>query len=259
MNLEFVPCEVCQSKPRPEWLSGFYYKDDTKQTIMECRCHRVWKERMRVITTIERQGITLTEEDLTYQPTELSKNGGDFAVKAFDLILQDYKANKGLGNFKGKLVYLQGEMATGKTTLVRWLLRELVKSKAKVSYYSLSNMVAKLFPIGFDDGVQADAKLVVGSLIGQEIIIVDGYSDEDSVLIKPSQINQIEPLFKKLLHDDKKLLILLSRSAPTDSKKNIPESLRKFVEIEVTKSKSLLKLSHQFVFNTEDIFQKVRE
>jgi len=252
MKHKFEPCAICKSRPseiKPEWLPGFYYTDKNKYTVAECNCHKEWKTYIRVFSRMERFSFVMTDKDYYYDALKSFRYPDEPNPPAVVLALKtiiDSVTPDSLGDFSGALVYISGKIYSGKTTLARWITKELLKKNIPTYYSTVHDFFEKNYPMGFDDNSQAIAKSSLRSIDYKSIIILDEFNSEDTNILKAYQLYFLEVFLKEQIQRKGKLIIMLSRTGPDKEKKNVSDSARQFIQNEVTKLSSHLEMTGTF-------------
>ena len=131
----FRPCRKC-SKLGAGPAPGYYYtKVDGFDVVMECNCHKSWRERKDNFYAFSRAGVLGTTTEKDYLGTQ--------SLRDLECLM---KVKDNPEKFKDKCIYLWGPNGTQKTSMCMYLGRELIKKGYSVKYVLFNKLVSDLQP-----------------------------------------------------------------------------------------------------------------
>ena len=226
----FRPCRKC-SKLGVGPAPGYYYtKVDGFDVVVECNCHKSWRERKDNFYAFSRAGVlgTTTEED--YLGTQ-SRRDLECLMKVKD----------NPEKFKDKCIYLWGPNGTQKTSMCMYLGRELIKKGYSVKYTLFNKLVSDLQPTfnTANDEEELRRSQNISDCRNVDFLILDEVFDRaKNTLFKSGyQIPFIDEFLRTRVDIDNKGIIFISNVKSCDiEKEGYSKSLQDFVERHTSRS-----------------------
>lgn len=206
---KFIPCGSCQN--------GYIFKkkgDD--EYAVKCKCLFEFQETIKLQQRMEESGI----------PSE-----------AIDYSIGDYIGKKSVNNaeklkkypaffsekFKSIHLYIHGPNGTQKTTLARWIGREVLAQGYTVRYDLMNNIIKLLTKEGFEDNIEQE----IEKLQKVDLLILDESFDKEKIRWYKSdfQMSFLDTFLRTRLEYEKKATIFISNKSLESIKESFNNSL----------------------------------
>ena len=241
----FIPCEKCKDSGAPP---GFVYLRKSKEVlVMECSCHRDWKEKNRIRLKATEANLWTSDEILNYNPIK------DYAgVESRKNIsnLERFIDNFDKPEFNSASIYMWGPNGSQKTYLANWLGLEFLRRNRKVKYLLMNQLLTKL-----SSGFESDPEVLKfrEMLMSLDLLILDESFSKDKVTLYKSgyQIPFLDSFLRERCDTNRKSILFVSNVSPVEIAENgFSPSIQDFI---IRKTRPL-----NSIFEMRDVFMKLR-
>lgn len=199
---EFIPCRKCIGKSK---IPGYILND--AGVLEECSCHKEWRLNHLLSIRCKESNIGNDNFILEYDPhlNYLGEHKEDILPK-LDLFINRFADSA----FKESTIYCYGDNGTQKTTLARWVGKELLSKGFSVYYTNLQSIIQKL--VSFDNSALQESMYAVNDNI--DLLIIDEAFHKGKVFLSRSGYEHpfLEDFLKDRLENKKKATIFISNS-----------------------------------------------
>lgn len=227
----FIPCDRCKESATPGFI---YTKMPNEQIAMiECECHKKWKEKENIILKATQSNIWHTDEFLKYCPIQMYKgtlSRGNIAK--LNQFIMKFNNSK----FSSATLYMHGIHGTQKTYLGQWIGLSLIRKGFNAYYTTMNSLIKSL--------IKEDS-YTVNESINYDIydcLIIDESFSKDKVTLYRSgyQLPYIEGFIRERIEQKQKATIFISNSTPYEiMQQGFSESLQNFI-VRVTEPKGTI-------------------
>lgn len=243
---KFVLCRACpqRTKGKPSNIPLGYYYDviGNQQVLVECKCHREWREAKELSAKLKKANIT---PDYTFDDYKGTRSLKDLEALKSISKKADFFSRK-------KMVYLWGPNGTQKTSMVQALGRDLLVQNYKVQYLLMQDLINTLMPdFNADD---EEKKRIAKKLQDNDFLIIDEAFDKTKVTLYNSgfQIPFLDSFLRTYFDTNKGSIIFVSNKKPEEiAQQGFGESLQNFVQRNTRTS--LLMFEDKYIENANTI------
>lgn len=243
---KFVLCRACpqRTKGKPSNIPLGYYYDTigNQQVLVECKCHKEWREAKELSAKLKKANIT---PDYTFDDYKGTNSLQDLEALKSIAKKADFFSHK-------KMVYLWGPNGTQKTSMVQALGKELIKQNYKVQYLLMQDLINTLMPdFSADD---EEKKRIAKKLQDNDFLIIDEAFDKTKVTLYNSgfQIPFLDSFLRTYFDTNKGSIIFVSNKKPEEiAQQGFGESLQNFVQRNTRTS--LLMFEDKYIENANTI------
>lgn len=204
--IEYKGCEICNG-------SKYFYTEDPKNPGMfvatPCKCYIKYLHDRRLEILTERSGLSL--DILNY---DISSYYGDRSKDNVSK-LKDFIEN--FTEYKSSSIYFYGKKSTQKSTLSKWVARELIDKGHSVYYVLMDVLLKDLCNEQFLDKKDIETRNRIRAYKTSDFLVIDESFKKERVLIYKSnyQITFIDSFLRERL-ESKKLSTLFVSNAPIE-------------------------------------------
>lgn len=196
---KFKPCDKCKDSPTP----GYIFKTDEEgnESVTKCECWAKYQEETILAKKLTDANVPLSI--MKYDPSQYEGEDKNDNLKAIRKFIKDF--NK----FSSWHLYFYGPVGTQKSTLLRYIAKELIQRKKTVYYTLADDMIKELIRADREE----ELKDKWDRILQYDLLIIDEMSEDKITTYKSGwQRKFILPFLKKRLEVYQKSVIFASNS-----------------------------------------------
>ncbi|MDA3855351.1 MAG: ATP-binding protein [Candidatus Woesearchaeota archaeon] len=193
---KFKPCGNCDN--------GYIHNEDSQgnKIVERCNCWKSYQEEMIITSRLRKSNIPLSI--LKYDTDQYKGKDRNNNLKAIDNYIKKFN------EFQGWHLYFYGPVGTQKSTLLRFICRELLKRNKSVYYILADDLIKDLILADRDEVLQAKYSRIMKEA---DLLVIDEMSEDKITTYKSGwQRKFILPFLKKRMEIYEKNVIFSSNS-----------------------------------------------
>jgi len=195
--MQFTPCDKCDK--------GFlYYREQGGfRSVQQCNCKKEYNEKVLLTSAIKKAGLPISTIDYSvgsYLGQDSKGNLNKIGKYVSDFNTRYSKTN----------LFFSGVHGTQKSTLGRYIGRELIKQSLSVNYFLTDKLIKLLIKADRDPELER----YVNEILDCDFLILDEMSTDKVVLYESGwQIKFLLPFLKDRIEMKEKAVLFISNSS----------------------------------------------